>query len=85
MSVENSVKVIKFAAKHPSFRASFRSSPREALKEYKKELDLDSDGLSVEEMDNVMSFSDEDYASFEKLVEKVQPDVSPDDRTSILI
>lgn len=85
MSVENSVKVIKYAARHPSFRASYRNSPREALKEYKNELCLDSDGLSIEEMDNVLSFSDDDYASFEKLVEKVQPDVSPDDRTSILI
>ena len=52
MSVENAVKVIKFAARHPSFRASYRSSPRDALKEYRKELCLDSDDLTIEEMDN---------------------------------
>lgn len=85
MSVENAIKVMQYAAKNINFRASHRNSPHEAIATYKDELGIDANGLTSDEMNNILSFSDDDFASFANLVEQVQPNVSPDDRTSILI
>ena len=85
MSVENAIKVMQFAAKNINFRASHRNSPSEAIVAYQDKLGLDANGLTQDETNDILGLSDDDFASFANLVEQVNPNVSPDDRTSILI
>ena len=69
MSVENAIKVMQYATKNINFRASHRNSPNEALVTYKYELDIDANGLTSEEVNNILGLSHDDYASFANLVD----------------
>jgi hypothetical protein len=79
MSLQNANKVIFFAAKHRSFRANLRSAPKAALVDYASDLNLDKHSVSIEELDAILGFSDADYASFEQLIDSLNPDMDIDD------
>lgn len=68
MSQVNAVKVVNFAASDKSFRDSFRTAPQITLANYESDLQLTNDGLSNEEVNNILSFNDEYYDCFAQLV-----------------
>jgi len=76
MSQENAKKVLRYAVQHPSFLASLRNDPREAIEDYKIDLGLDADGLTIEEEDALVSFTDDEYAAFAHLAEALGDSVS---------
>ncbi len=85
MSLKNAQRVIGYAAHHEQFRMALRRSPSSALAEFGADLNLEPGGCSTEEMDAVLSFSEDDYKSFDKLIGKFPSSLSEDDRTSLKI
>ena len=69
MSIENSKLVLSYAAAHSSFRYALRSDPHATLERFSKQLGLSKDGLEIEELDALVSFSDDDYTTFKKIIE----------------
>ena len=76
MTQANAKKVLRFAINHPSFRSALRNDPREAIESYKVDLALDNAGLTIEEEDALVNFTDEEYEAFGRLAEALGDSVS---------
>ena len=85
MSLENSKKVVAYAVSHPSFRAAFRSGPKDAIADFSAELNLSKESITVEEMDAIISLSDDDFDSVEKLAVGLGDDFSSEAHTGGVI
>ncbi|NQZ10673.1 MAG: hypothetical protein HRT35_26275 [Algicola sp.] len=85
MSLENTQRVLGYAAHHDKFRNAMRKSPQGALASFASDLSLSSDGCTDDEMAAVMSFSDADYQSFDKLIGTFEGSMPEGERTSLKI
>ena len=85
MSMRNAQLVIGYAAHYDKFRNALRHSPNDALKEFSSELQLSPEGCTDEEMSAVLSFTDDDYSSFQQLMGRFSGGIGEQDRTSLKI
>lgn len=85
MSIKNAQKVISYAASYIKFRAALRKSPKTALTEFSSALQLSEESCTNEEIDAVLSFSDDDYKSFGGLITTFAGNVEEGERTSLKI
>ncbi len=68
MNLDNSKRVIRVATIYPDFRAAFRANPEQAMSLFAKDLNLpQGEFLKPNEVDAILSISDEEYAAFSRI------------------
>lgn len=76
MTVAAAKRVLRYAMIHPSFRASLRNSPREAIEAYEDEIKINSNDITIEELDALSTYSDDEFEAFSSLAEGLGDEVS---------
>jgi hypothetical protein len=66
MAAADAKKVLAFALVHRSFRQALRSNPFDALDRFQSQLKLGAHP-SVDELDALVSLTDEEYSALEKI------------------
>ena len=66
MAVEDAKKVLAYAIVHRSFRAAFRNDPLNAIKAAATNIGIQNPP-TVDELDALVSFSDQDFDAFARL------------------